>query len=120
MEDTTSHDEEDLHLRYSLFCQLEAALADLELEDLTGEELRNLIDIFDRIAPKPDEQDRSNVLDYPHRPSPPGTRDGWTMFKDRVRCERERIGQLIGAEPARPLPANVTPIGERRGDTAPQ
>ncbi|UNB52873.1 hypothetical protein [Mycolicibacterium sp. YH-1] len=119
MEDSTSHDDDDLHLRYSLFCELEAAIADIELEDLTREQLNALLDAFDRMAHNPDEQDRSNVIDYPHRFSPRGTRDGWAIFKDKVRCERERIGQLIGAEPARPLPSNVTPIGERRGADAP-
>ncbi len=114
VEDNTSHDDEDLHLRYSLFCELEAAIADIELEDLTREQLVALLDAFDRMAPNLDEQDRSNVVNYPNRPSLRGARDGWTMFKDRVSCERQRIGQLVDAEAVRPLPSNVTPIGERR------
>lgn len=120
MEDNTSHDDEELRLRYSLFCELEAAIADIELEDLTREQLVALLDAFDRMAADREEQDRYNVLDLPRRVSSGGTRDGWAMFKDKVRRERERIGQLIGAEPARPLPPNVTALGDRRGAAAPQ
>ncbi|WP_071289357.1 hypothetical protein [Mycolicibacterium llatzerense] len=115
-----SLDDEDLRERYDLLCELEAAMAGLELEDLTREELIGLIDIFDRMAPDRADQDRSNVLDYPGRPSSSGSSDGWSMFKFRLRCERERVGQLIGAEPARLLPPNVTAIGERRGDVTPE
>ena len=117
MEDNTSNDDEDLRLRYSLFCELEAAIADIELEDLTREQLVALLDAFDRMAADRDEQDRSTVLDLPRRFSSGGTRAGWSMFKDRVRGERERLGQLIGSEPARSLPSNVTPIeAQRRRD----
>jgi len=115
--DNSSHDDEDLNLRYSQFCELEAVIADIEIEDLTRDELVALLEVFERMASRRGEQDRTNVLDYPRHHSARGTRDGWAMFKDKVRCERERLGQLIGAEPARPLPANVTALGERRGAT---
>jgi len=115
VEDNMSRDAEDLPLRYRLFCELEATIAVIELEDLTRDELIALLDAFNRIAPDREKQDRTNVLDYPRRRSAFGKQDSWTMFKYRVRCERERIGQLIGAEPAPPLPSNVTAISERRG-----
>lgn len=120
MQDHTSHDDEDLNLRYSLFCELEAVIADIEIEDLTRDELAALLEVFERMASRRGEQDRTNVLDYPRHRTARGTRDGWSMFKDKVRCERERLGQLIGAEPARPLPPNVTALGERRGDATSQ
>lgn len=112
MADDASAADEDLHLRYDLFCQLEAVIADIELEDLTHEEIVTLIALFDTMSRRRADQDRSNVLDHPSMWG--RTRDGWAMFRHRVSCERERIGQLIGAEPERQLPSNVTAIGDHR------
>lgn len=105
---------DDLAERYELFCQLETALGCIEFDDLTYEDLVELVEVFRRIARDSADQDWSNVVQLPSQPRLAGARASWERFRDSVSRERERLGRLIGMESTPVLPANVTDIGERR------
>ncbi len=54
------------------------------------------------------------MVQLPSQPRLARARASWELFRDRISRERERLGQLIGAESAPVLPANVTDIRDRR------
>lgn len=110
MTDFSCPADDDLQARYDLLCELEHVIADIELDDLTREDLIELIAVFDRIGPAPDTHERPNVVAFAPRRSTPYT--SWSLFKDKIRRERHRIGQLIGAEVTRPLPPEITAIDD--------
>lgn len=105
---------DDLAERYELFCQLETALSCIEFDDLTYEDLVELVAVFRRISRGSADQDWSNVVQLPSQPRLAGARASWELFRDSISRERERLGRLIGAESAPILPANVTDIRDRQ------